>query len=122
MLPETRWLNLSVADEEVEELMDLPTLKNGVPIVHVNREGEIMVVLPEGIRVMVLPADSGLRVRSTVSADSAGGLLVALDACRISPAPTLLQSACPECSDCGMPDGPARLTRCGHAGCLRCGS
>lgn len=28
---------------------------------------------------------------------------------------------CPECDDCGVPDGPARLTRCGHVGCKRCG-
>lgn len=28
---------------------------------------------------------------------------------------------CPQCDDCGVPDGPAQLTRCGHEGCKRCG-
>jgi len=29
---------------------------------------------------------------------------------------------CPECGDhtCGIPDGPGRLTRCGHKTCPRC--
>lgn len=28
---------------------------------------------------------------------------------------------CDACRACGAPDGPARLTNCGHAGCSYCG-
>jgi hypothetical protein len=42
---------------------------------------------------------------------------------RARPKPMYADRDCPDCeeNDCGRPDGPSRLTNCGHTACAYCG-
>lgn len=93
---------------------------NGMRAVTVDDRGDLHVILPEGVQLLVIPADSGLRLREVDKLPRGRGLQ--LDTIRVTPKPTLgdcsnQRFTCPECgshkfgSSLGTND---RLTRFCH--------
>lgn len=103
---------------------DIVIASNGMRAVSLDDEGNLTVILPEGVRMLVIPADSGLRTKVDLQP---GDALLWVDTVRVSPRPEIDPGTYsstvdprPLCVSCGGPWVPAEgvgatVELCPHA-------
>lgn len=88
---------------------------NDIRAVTLDDEGNLTVILPEGVRMLVMPADSGLRTKADLLP---GDHLLWVETTRVSPRPEI--DPHPLCYSCGEPWVPAEGVDATVELCPRC--